>query len=143
MVPGTGVSFRHLSLAGNRLTGTLPEELFGIGALEWLELSYNRLTGTVPSNASGAVRCDSLGNLSLAHNAISGTLPAWLAELENLTTLNLKVNHLSCKPPKHWRKVESLDILTGNVFSCPISDDLTSLDVLCVSEAHLPQEKMV
>lgn len=87
-------------LSRNRLTGTIPPELFqgrrsndsaatGDSTLRFLNLQGNQLTGTVPSEIRSAQR---LTFLRLQHNMLSGTLPSELGELTSLELLNVGSN---------------------------------------------------
>src|SRR5437660_550198 len=62
-------------------------------SLTQLDLSWNHLTGTLPP---GLKQCKSLEYLMLAHNELRGNLTsAALEPLTELSTLDLSGNHLS------------------------------------------------
>lgn len=68
----------------------------------------------------------SLTSLDLSHNYISGTLPSQLGYIsEQLDEILLHLNYLSCDiPPSilQWKlsdNFKKLNILDGNLFSCP------------------------
>jgi hypothetical protein len=86
-----------ISLTGNNLDGTLPQQLATSANLTYLDLSKNRINGTLDifREASNVKTL----NLTLDVNNISGDIPASL--------LSLGVNNSN--------------ILTGNVFSCSSS----------------------
>ena len=84
---------RALALRGCRLGGSLPPQLPGQGGLAWLDLSSNQFSGSLPEGwRAGAV---SIQVFNISHNALSGTLPSWLGELEQLKALSAAHNRLS------------------------------------------------
>ena len=98
----------NLSLAHNRLTGTLPTSLTTF-PLSWCDVSYNRVTGNLPN---GPLPATSMHNDSrfVSHvNRLSGHLPAFYPET-----------------------FSSLRVVLGNLFDCgriPSSDDEKSVYV--------------
>jgi hypothetical protein len=83
-----------VSIARNRLNGTLPEierQRKAALAIEHLDLSENRLLGTLPASTSCLLR---MTFLSLRDNALSGTLDS-LASLVALRHLDLGGNNFS------------------------------------------------
>ena len=71
-----------LDLASNNLEGTIPPELGALARLKTLDLASNNLEGAVPPDLG---RLTILAELRLSNNAaLSGPLPASLAELVNL-----------------------------------------------------------
>ncbi|MDE0649896.1 MAG: Ig-like domain-containing protein [Gammaproteobacteria bacterium] len=71
-----------LNLGENELTGAIPPELGGLSRLANLDLASNNLEGAIPPELGNLTR---LATLELSHNAaLSGPLPASLAELVNL-----------------------------------------------------------
>jgi Leucine-rich repeat (LRR) protein len=55
----------------NKLTGPIPEELFGLTNLEMLYLNSNKLTGTI-STRIGDLNSLSLQLLDLSENSLGG-----------------------------------------------------------------------
>ena len=87
-------NLRWVSIARNRLNGTLPEierQRKAALAIEHLDLSENRLLGTLPASTSCLLR---MTFLSLRDNALSGTLDS-LASLVALRHLDLGGNNFS------------------------------------------------
>ncbi len=66
------------------LSGTLPEALFALAELEYLDLNSNSLSGAVPASISGLAK---LQYLDLSSSAYTGTLPASLTALPSLKSL--------------------------------------------------------
>lgn len=69
---------------------SLPDRLLAFTALTALDLSFTSLTGTVPDLLG--VNLNSLSELNLAGNQLSGTLPPSLGSLSSLRMLNLSAN---------------------------------------------------
>ena len=76
-------NLEELTLAGSRLTGTVPPELGQVTRLRQLELHSNRLTALPPEIG----RLTQLVRLGLAGNRLTALPP--LAELKRLQYLDL------------------------------------------------------
>eukprot|EP00466_Bigelowiella_natans_P019389 jgi/Bigna1/34330/e_gw1.5.203.1 len=74
---GSMMGPKKIHLAGNQLSGTIPEALFLHSSLEELVLSHNRVSGSLP-NAVGNAR--GMKKLLLDTNRIEGQLPDTLAD---------------------------------------------------------------
>ncbi|KAG0369858.1 hypothetical protein BGZ54_008596, partial [Gamsiella multidivaricata] len=81
----------YIYLAGQGLSGTLPDSLGGLSSLQYLLLYYNNLSGPIPPSLTNAP----LLILDLSHNRISGSLPSSAPGWTNLGTLNLEQNALT------------------------------------------------
>ena len=69
----------RLSLDGNRLIGKIPSELGSLDNLKQLSIRGNRLFGDIPQELGEL----SLTHLYIAHNLLTGCVPAGLREVEN------------------------------------------------------------
>ena len=69
--------------------GEIPSELGGLESLEELALHDNQLTGEIPSELG---ELESLEGLALADNQLTGEIPSELGGLESLTRLYLSGN---------------------------------------------------
>ncbi|KAG0304273.1 hypothetical protein BGZ98_005730 [Dissophora globulifera] len=85
----------YIYLAGQGLSGTLPESLGSLTALQYLLLYYNNLSGPIPSGLSNLP----LVILDLSHNRLSGSLPSSAAGWVNMGILNLEQNALTGSLP--------------------------------------------
>ncbi|KAI8849234.1 hypothetical protein BC829DRAFT_416891 [Chytridium lagenaria] len=103
----------RLDLAGNRLTGTIPQELGSLGNLRWLDLSSNQLTGAIPPQLGSL---SSLRALYLSNNQLTGAIPQELGNLSNLRWLFLKNNYFSGAVPEYVSNLSEKSI-QGNCFS--------------------------
>ncbi|VAH16181.1 unnamed protein product [Triticum turgidum subsp. durum] len=118
IAPGYGAmaALRDLSLASNRLTGTIPPELGKLALLK-LNLGHNMLSGRIPVT---------LGNiatmllLDLSENDLHGGVPAELTMLSSIWYLNLSGNSLTGEVPALVGKMSSLEKLdlSGNPGLC-------------------------
>jgi Leucine-rich repeat (LRR) protein len=121
---------KYLRVGGNKLTGTIPS-IPVAGGLYNLDLSFNALTGSIPATlqTSGQFKY-----MSLQSNRLTGTLlPDFAvsnADSDGTTTnLSLSVNRLSGEIPQSFYHVQqNLNILTGNLFDCRISNPLPAAD---------------
>ena len=85
-----------MNLGDNQLSGTIPDWLGSLTALQDLSLRDNRLTGPIPEELGDLV---ALQNLYLDDNQLSGAIPGWLSDLDQLLNLYLNGNQLSgCVP---------------------------------------------
>ncbi|XP_074576784.1 receptor-like protein EIX2 [Curcuma longa] len=100
---------RSLSLAGNKLSGTLPGWLGELANLETLDLSYNSIRGSIPSSIS---KLPFLTTLDLSGNQLDGTLPYSIGQLTKLHLLGLSSNHLTGTiTERHFEKLNDLKFL--------------------------------
>ncbi|KAI5315589.1 hypothetical protein L3X38_044765 [Prunus dulcis] len=118
-------SLQLLDLSSNELTGTIPEDLFEIEALDIaLNLSFNALSGIIPPQVSAL---NKLSILDLSHNKLEGDLLA-LSGLENLVSLNISYNNFTGYLPdeKLFRQLSATD-LAGNEGLCSRGHDFCFL----------------
>ncbi|KAG7023757.1 Leucine-rich repeat receptor-like protein CLAVATA2, partial [Cucurbita argyrosperma subsp. argyrosperma] len=80
-----------IDLSNNLLHGSIPEGLFSLEGLQYLNLSYNSLEGQLP----GLENMQSVRALDLSHNYLSGEIPGNISILEDLTLLDLSYNCFS------------------------------------------------
>lgn len=133
------IPFTKVTL-GSTLDGSIPECIWNLSKLKVLNLAGNGLKGSI----SHRFEMISLVNLTLSHNYLSGSIPPWLlrkelhtldlshneftGDISSLRTikqsrnstrsLKLSVNRLSGDLSNQLEVFSSLDILSGNMFSC-------------------------
>ena len=117
-------SLTAIDLLTNQIEGTIPEELFRMKKLNYLNLGYNKFSGTV-SAALGDL--DQLTYLMLDNNEMTGTIPSELGKLTQLSGwLSLEGNKL------HGTVPESFQDLTKATWIYLNYNDLTgSIEFLC------------
>ena len=104
---------QFVHLAGNALTGTIPDVIHRGKLLKDVTLSHNELRGTIPH----WLQRTPLERLDLSYNRFSGTLASDIAALSN-STYFLALNRLSGQSPKALRRLPHVKALTGNSFEC-------------------------
>lgn len=75
----TLTSLEHLKLSWNKLTGTLPPELWSMPSLRYLELTSNQLHGSLSPDVG---QLANLTRLQLGYNLLTGSIPATLGTLQ-------------------------------------------------------------
>ena len=103
------------------MTGSLPEELSGLGKIRALQLRHNHLTGEIPAWLGGLTY---LAELDLAHNRLSGEIPKELGRLGSLQRLFLSGNSLTGCVPSQLR---GLDLSNLGLPFC--NDSISRYDV--------------
>lgn len=98
-----------LELGMNKLTGSIPNDLLGLGSLTELHLDYNYLTSSVPWDIGNL---DSLVKLALSDNELSGYVPNSLVDLKNLEVLTLGNNNLIGTLPKEVCRFKGMEVLS-------------------------------
>ncbi|XP_074282111.1 receptor-like protein EIX2 [Silene latifolia] len=86
----------YLDLSYTNISGELPGWLWNLSSIQELHLSGNQLTGSLPQH----VACDGLYGcsfkwLDLHNNLLTGTIPKWLGNLEDVAVIDLSSNQLT------------------------------------------------
>ncbi|XP_028772699.1 probable LRR receptor-like serine/threonine-protein kinase At1g53430 isoform X1 [Neltuma alba] len=134
-------SFRHiplvtLSLAGNRISGSIPVELGEIASLKDLNLEDNQLGGPLPHSLG---KLPTLRRIRLSANNFTGTIPETFGNLKNMIDFSIDGSTLSGKIPSligNWTKILSMD-MEGTGMEGPIPSTislLTNLKELRISD---------
>ncbi|KAK8330953.1 hypothetical protein V6Z12_A10G041600, partial [Gossypium hirsutum] len=123
-----GNNLTALYLANNDLVGPIPS-LGRLQQLEGLSLYGNKLQGSIPNDLC---ELKMLYNLSLHSNLLDGSLPACFDNLTSLRYLSLGSNKLSSNfPSTLWRLSNMLQVdLSSNFFSGPLPLDVGNLKVV-------------
>ncbi|KAJ0981096.1 hypothetical protein J5N97_009351 [Dioscorea zingiberensis] len=88
---------RAISLAGNTLSGPLPDSLTDLTTLRALYLQGNNFSGPIPPNLFS--KMTRLRKLYLAGNHFSGEIPASISQSKGLVELHLEGNQFSGSIP--------------------------------------------
>eukprot|EP00250_Pteridium_aquilinum_P007008 c16807_g1_i1 orf=507-3563(-) len=94
----------YLSLRNNGLSGSIPEDLGTLSSLLVLDLSFNNLSGRIPDSFSSMI---SLTKLFLGNNNLQGNI-SMLAKTQSLQNLDVSNNRLS-GPLSTWVTSSSLE----------------------------------
>ena len=105
---GEAKGLTELHATDNELTGTLPDELFGLSNLRELYLNFNRFSGRIPTDIK---RMSNLEKLYLFHNRLEGQIPAAIGSLLGITDLVLSGNAFSGTLPNELNDLTTLEIL--------------------------------
>ncbi|KAF7133531.1 hypothetical protein RHSIM_Rhsim09G0135900 [Rhododendron simsii] len=90
------------------VTGGIPEELWSLTSLTYLDLVRNYLTGPLSSSIANLTQMQWLG---LGVNALSGEVPKELGKLINLTDLSISSNNFSGSLPPELGNLIKLERL--------------------------------
>jgi len=112
-------SLEVLHANGNQLPAELPTTISS--TLKTIAVSRNMIFGTISSNFASSA---DLTSLDLSNNRIGGSLQAFASNsveqsfTRKFEDLKLVVNQISGEIPASLLNLNSIDILTGNVFAC-------------------------
>ncbi|XVF79034.1 hypothetical protein PTKIN_Ptkin14bG0187100 [Pterospermum kingtungense] len=134
-----------IDLTRNYLNGTIPPQ-WGSMKLVNISLLGNRLTGSIPENLTN------LSNLTILYlnsNSFTGELPETFAKLTTLKKFRISDNNFTGKIPEfifqNWSKLEQISIegsgLSGPIPTIDSSENLNELIIsdLNGTEAEFPQ----
>ncbi|XP_039138200.1 receptor-like protein EIX1 [Dioscorea cayenensis subsp. rotundata] len=145
-------SLEIIQIRNNELHGPIPQSIGKLCNLRSLDLSHNNISDNVLALAviSGGCAGDTLENINLRSNGLTGNLSDWLKKLKMLSILNLGNNLLQGSIPPSIGNISTLTnlFLSHNMFNGTLPEsfgrlsELTLLDVPynllsgVVSEVH-------
>ena len=125
-IPHGATDSKALLLNYNNLSGPLPSDL-GFSKVSYLALANNRLTGPIPPSIEHLQ--DSLFELLLLNNQLSGCLPHELGMLHKAAVIDAGMNRLTGPIPSSFSCLSSVEQLNlaGNRLYGPVPDALCKL----------------
>ncbi|XP_050212637.1 probable LRR receptor-like serine/threonine-protein kinase At2g16250 [Mercurialis annua] len=122
-------SLQVLDLRFSSVSGSIPESIGSLTALNALYLSNNRLVGSIPS-ALGQL--EKLSVLDLSRNSLTGQIPSAFGLLKNLSRLHVSSNYLSGPIPSSLGSISTLQFLdlSDNSLAASIPVELGNLSQL-------------
>ncbi|KAH0720591.1 hypothetical protein KY285_005409 [Solanum tuberosum] len=132
-IPIVPTSLIYLSIANNKLTGSIPSSICNLYQLQFLDMSNNSINSKLPPCLFQMF--DYLSVLNLGRNRLSGIILDTFLSNCSLKTLDLSNNNLEGKVPRSLQRCAFLEVLDiGNnkirdTFPCMLKT-LPSLHVL-------------
>ncbi|MCL7033464.1 hypothetical protein MKW94_002277 [Papaver nudicaule] len=126
---------QYLDLSMNGFTGSIPSDGWSESLID-IDLSYNHLTGPIPFGWKGLAK---LVNLNLKNNSLDGTIPSTFFTLPSLQKLELTMNQFNGSLNEFsngsFSPLETLDVSINKLQGpIPVSFfDLSRLKILAVS----------
>ncbi|KAJ4968901.1 hypothetical protein NE237_015602 [Protea cynaroides] len=121
-----GCSYLEVFKAGwNQLSGTLPDDIYGIKSLKQLSLPSNNITGNI-NGTNQIVSLTNLTDLDLSFNEVTGMLPQDIGKLTKLEQLDLYRNNLTGSLPSSLMNCINLQLL--NLRENQFEGELTAID---------------
>ncbi|KAH7657433.1 Non-specific serine/threonine protein kinase protein, partial [Dioscorea alata] len=115
---------RVLELHDNKLGGRLPNTLANLSAhMEWLTLAWNGISGTLPAEIGNLVN---LTAIYIGNNLLTGAIPNSVGKLQRLGVLSLSTNQFSGEIPSSIGNLTQLSriYLAGTDLSGDIPSNL-------------------
>ncbi|KZV48681.1 inactive leucine-rich repeat receptor-like protein kinase-like [Dorcoceras hygrometricum] len=117
-------SLRVLDLSGNSFTGSISSDFFShCGNLRSISLASNKFSGQIPENLGS---CSMLISLNFSGNQFSGVLPLGVGSLSAVRTLDLSDNMLEGELPMDLEGLNNLRMISlrKNQFTGEVPDGI-------------------
>ncbi|XLT57089.1 receptor like protein 30-like [Arachis ipaensis] len=119
-----GRFLRILNLAGNKLTGNIPQIYVKENVLRFIDFSPNKLYGQLPR---ALVNCRMLEFLDVSHNHFNDSFPFWLGSLPKLKVVSLCDNQfhgaIMCPLKYTFPQLRNID-LSQNGFETKLTSEI-------------------
>uniref|UniRef100_A0A803L1Y4 non-specific serine/threonine protein kinase n=2 Tax=Chenopodium quinoa TaxID=63459 RepID=A0A803L1Y4_CHEQI len=127
---GSCSSLTRVRMGENFLNGSIPKGLFGLPKLTQVELQDNLLTGGFPETGSSVA--ESLGQISISNNQLSGKLPASIGNFSGVQKLLLDGNKFSGSIPPEIGNLQQLSKIdfSSNKFTGEIPAEISKCKLL-------------
>ena len=102
-------NLKSLAINGNSFSGALPSTLGFLTMLQVLNVGNNNINGTLPSEIG--LLFNHLKLIDAESNSLTGTLPTWLVDLGELSTLALPSNQFTGTLPAEFGNFTKLEVL--------------------------------
>lgn len=127
---GCGPGATELDMQGKGLQ-EVPEKVWSMTDLEWLDISHNALRGALPAEIR---KLQQLRTLDASDNLMTG-VPAEIGQLANLKLLDLSNNQLTGLPYElaNLTQLERLDLRGNDVSEADLAvirEQLTTTEIL-------------
>ncbi|KAK7244121.1 hypothetical protein RIF29_38939 [Crotalaria pallida] len=119
----------NISVVGNRLTDSIPNEIANISTLQIFAVEANQLSGNLPP---GLGNLPQIQKLHFSSNNFTGEIPPTYAKLTSLQELRISDNQFSGKIPdfiQSWTSLKKL-VIEGSGLSGPIPSGISLLQNL-------------
>lgn len=127
---------KSLTMEGNDFT-EMPESIFRLPDLEYLDLSSNKLRELPVNTVYG---CTKLKKLKLKYNSLA-SLPKQLLSLTRLQYIDASANKISKIPEKGWQNLKELTYVNFSTNYIPVFPDglqqITSLETLELADNNI------
>lgn len=102
------------------MSGSIPEEIYGISSLEVLDLNTNKFTGTLSTKIGNL---SNLQTLQLYDNLMTGKIPTEMGDASSLLIVNLHQNDFTgYMPVEVCANVDPIGSIQGLTADCGGSD---------------------
>lgn len=104
-------SLQYLDLSGNQLTGTVPATIGSLQDLVYLNIGGNKLSGTIPTELGDLT---SMRYMFAPNCNLTGTIPSQFGNMGMLSSLILSTNRLNGKLPVSLGNLKNVQILDAS-----------------------------
>ncbi|KAI3964188.1 hypothetical protein MKW92_000775, partial [Papaver armeniacum] len=118
-----------ISLIGNRLSGSVPEDIGNITTLKDLVLDFNQFSGHLPQKLGDIL---GINRILLSSNNFTGEVPQTYSKLTSLEDFRISDNQFTGRIPsfiKNWTNITKLEIQASGLEG-PIPSDISALENL-------------